>query len=189
MSFFGGRHKANETNFHSTKLEQLSRQHISTKPHLEEHTSKQPRPAHKVLNCAANSVVREFKLLFGFIAFLKTISHANCPNRSGQRSAPSYYFTFIPPQWFSTLIVQWEFRLHYANDSLPTLGISLSPIRHNSHPLLVKAIKSCDLVELQKLFRCGLAKANDYLLLRRRPILLLEVPFSVALFVEGTLIL
>ena len=152
------------------------------------YSSIRPQATHKALNYAGNPCIREFKLLFGVFAFLKTISNDG-RGKSGQRPAFSYCLTFIPPRWFSTLILQWELRFRYANDGFPVFGISLSPIRYNSHPLLVKAIKSCDLVELQKLIRDGSVRANDYLLLRRRPMLLLEVQIVLPFVdIQGILI-
>jgi hypothetical protein len=163
--------------FHSTKLEQLSKQHPSAIREFEEYRSKRHQPTHKPLNFAGTSTIRELKLLFG-VAFLKTTSHTL--DKSRQYTSSTYHLTFIPPRWFSTLILQWKFRLRYENHGFPAVGISLSPIRYNSHPVLVKAVKSCDVMELQKLFRHGLARPNDYLLLRRRPMLLLEVTFCIA---------
>jgi len=164
-------------NFHSTKLEQLSKTQPPAYFPFSKSDSKRPRATHKTLTYAGDPIIREVKLPFGANAFSKTVVSGNRRDKSGLRSSLNYHLTFIPPRWFSTLILQWEFCFRYVGDGFPVLGISVSPIRHNSHPLLVKAVKSCDVKELQKLFRCGLARPDDYLLSRRRPMLLLEVLF------------
>jgi len=163
--------------FNSTKLDQLLKQHPSAVHDFREYRSKRHQPTHKVPNLGGSPTSRELKLLFGVVALLRTTSHTR--DKSTQLTSLNYHLTFVPPRWFSTLILQWELRLHNESHGFPSIGISLSPIRYNSNPLLEEAIKSCDLLELQKLFRCGLARPKDYLLLRRRAVPLLEVTFCI----------
>ncbi|KAF2183907.1 hypothetical protein K469DRAFT_710266, partial [Zopfia rhizophila CBS 207.26] len=158
----------------NAKLEQLSKQNSTAFLYSNQDTPKRPPPARNVLNYVGNSNIRGLRLPFGVTASLNTVFHGHGHRKSGQRSSLNYYLTFIPPRWLSSLILQWEFRFHHADHSFPALGVSLSPIRYNSHPRLVKAIKSCNALDLQELFRCGIARADDYLLLRGRPTLLLE---------------
>lgn len=160
--------------FNSFKLEQLSKPKLVQIPHYSQHYKKKPRSFYEPSHQVRNSHVRNHRLPFGITAFTNTISLRHGDKKCGRRSSVTHRLTFVPPQWLSKLILQWEVKLDRVNGGFPALGISLNPIRYNSDPRLITAIKSYDAMQLRKLIDGGLARADDYILLRRRPVLLLE---------------
>jgi hypothetical protein len=121
-------------------------------------------------------MVREFHLPFGVTGSLTSIFENGQPQTPESDRDGRYHLTFVPPPWLSSIIFRWEFYLQSGSSTFPTLGISFSPIKYNSSPLLLKAVKSCDAVGLQELFKNGLASSNDYIILNKRPVTLLKVP-------------
>jgi hypothetical protein len=97
---------------------------------------------------------------------------------SGKKSnCPNVYhstLTFTPPSWLSSVALHWDFDICKVVGGLSRLTLSLTPIRYNPSPELKAAITNFDIPELQRLFREGIARPTDHIVLRR-PVSLLEV--------------
>lgn len=101
----------------------------------------------------------------------------------GKRSNGPYHyhstFTFTPPLWLSTLVLDWNLQISSVLNRPPRLSISLSPIRYNPNQDLKAAITTFDVPGLQRLFQEGLARPTDYIV-QRRPVSLFEVCLPVS---------
>jgi hypothetical protein len=90
-----------------------------------------------------------------------------------------YILAFIPPPWLSYVVLQWELQMcRTIGGGLPGINLSLTPISYNPNPELKAAITNFDIAALQGLFREGVARPTDYVLLRK-PMSLLEVGFRL----------
>ncbi len=110
----------------------------------------------------------------------KVISSCNLTARRGSsgRTVCHCSFTFIPPPWFSHLVLHWDLQIRRTVSNFPGMTVSLSPIRYNPSRELKAAVTNFDIPGLQRLFREGLARPTDYVF-HRRPISLLEVSFRI----------
>ncbi|KAF2465913.1 uncharacterized protein BDR25DRAFT_396019 [Lindgomyces ingoldianus] len=160
--------------FYRVKLEQLSKRNLTVSLNPNQKAPQRPRIAHKAPKYRGNSTGWKLQLPFGVTASSSTVFYNHEDRKPGLQASLNYRLTFIPPRWLSSLILQWEFRFNDEKSRFPALGVFLTPIRYNSDPRLIKAIKSCDAAQLRELFRSGIARADDYVLMRRRPVLLLE---------------
>jgi len=118
---------------------------------------------------------RKLHLPFGVTIFVDTGSASRLSKKAGGVSPVSCSLTVIPPTWLSSLILRWEFGLRETSGNIPLIGLSLSPINWNTRPELLEAVRTCDAMELRKLFRSGIARPGDHIVLRRKPMLLVEV--------------
>lgn len=108
----------------------------------------------------------------------KLISSRNLVATKGPNGSTVFHWTltFIPPSWFSHLVLHWDILIQRAVSNYPRITMSLSPIRYNASRELKAAIANLDISGLQRLFREGLARPTDFVLYRR-PITILEVSF------------
>src|SRR5579862_7049125 len=84
---------------------------------------------------------------------------------------------FIPPRWLSYVVLQWELRMCRGIDGgLLGMALSLTPVSYNPNPEFKAAITNFDIAALRGLFRDGIARSTDHVLLRK-PMSLLEVGF------------
>ena len=100
---------------------------------------------------------------------------------SGKKSnRPNVYrssVTFTPPSWLSSVALRWDFEIRKVlGCGLPKLTLSLTPVRYNPDPELKAAIVNFDILQLQRLFREGIARPTDHVVIRK-PVSLLEVGF------------
>jgi hypothetical protein len=94
--------------------------------------------------------------------------------------------TFTPPSWLSSVTLRWDFETRkVVGGGLPKLTLSLTPVRCNPDPELKAAIVNFDISQLQRLFREGIARPTDHVVIRR-PVSLLEVGFPAPC--EGELV-
>lgn len=71
-------------------------------------------------------------------------------------------------------MINWQLRLGNALNGLPSIKLSLHAVRYNPNRDLKEALRTFDLPRLSQLFRDGLARPTDYVILRK-PVSLLEV--------------